>query len=37
MGVCNSMGVTVNGKRAKQVIQEVNEGQHDSLFAEKKA
>ena len=35
MGVCNSMGVTVNGKRANQVIKEVNEGQHDSLFAEK--
>lgn len=35
MGVCNSMGVNVNGKRARLVIQEVNEGQHDALFAEK--
>ena len=37
MGVCNSMGITVNGKRAKMAIQEVNEGKHDSLFAEKSA
>lgn len=35
MGACDSMGVTVNGKRAKLVILEVNSGQHDSLFAEK--
>ena len=37
MGVCNSMGVTVNGRRANLVIKEVNEGKHDSLFAEKSA
>ncbi len=32
LGTCNSMGVFVNGKRAIEVIKEVNEGEHDSLF-----
>lgn len=37
MGVCNSMGITVEGKQAKEVIKEVKEGRHNSLFEEKAA
>jgi len=32
IGVCNSMGVTVEGKPAKQVQQEIAEGKLDSKF-----
>jgi large subunit ribosomal protein L11 len=32
LGSCVSMGVTVNGKNAKEAIKEVNEGKHDSLL-----
>lgn len=32
-GACVSMGVTINGKSAKEVITEINEGKHDSLLA----
>jgi large subunit ribosomal protein L11 len=32
LGTCVSMGVTVDGKNAKEVIKEVNEGKHDSLL-----
>lgn len=32
LGTCFSMGVTVEGKKAKDVIKEVNEGKHDSLL-----
>jgi large subunit ribosomal protein L11 len=32
LGTCVSMGVTVDGKNAKVVIKEVNEGKHDSLL-----
>lgn len=32
LGSCVSMGVTINGKTAKAVIKEVNEGKHDSLL-----
>ena len=32
LGSCVSMGITVNGKNARQAIKEVNEGKHDSLF-----
>ncbi len=32
LGSCVSMGVTVNGKNAREAIKEVNEGRHDSLL-----
>jgi len=32
LGSCVSMGVNVNGKNAKEIIREVNEGKHDSLL-----
>ncbi len=32
LGTCVSMGVTVDGKNAKAVIKEVNEGKHDSML-----
>ena len=34
LGTCLSMGVTVEGKRAKEVIKEVDEGKYDQLIAE---
>jgi len=33
LGSCVSMGVNIDGKKAKDVIREVNEGKHDSLLA----
>lgn len=32
-GSCVSAGITIDGKNAKEVIREINEGKHDSLFA----
>jgi large subunit ribosomal protein L11 len=32
LGSCVSMGVNVDGKKAKDVIKEVNEGKHDTLL-----
>jgi len=32
MGVCNSMGVTVEGLRAKLAIKALNDGKFDSKF-----
>jgi large subunit ribosomal protein L11 len=32
LGTCVSMGVTVDGKNAKEIIKEMDEGKHDSLF-----
>lgn len=32
LGTCLSMGVTVEGKNAREVIKEVGEGKHDSLL-----
>ncbi len=32
LGSCVSMGVNIDGKRAKEVIREVEEGKHDSLL-----
>jgi len=32
LGSCVSMGIMVEGKSAKEVIEEVNEGKHDSLL-----
>lgn len=32
LGSCLSMGVTVDGKNAREVIKEVNQGQHNSLL-----
>ncbi|VVC02585.1 50S ribosomal protein L11 [Candidatus Bilamarchaeum dharawalense] len=32
LGTCVSMGVTIDGKNAKAMIKEVNEGKHDSLL-----
>jgi large subunit ribosomal protein L11 len=34
MGVCNSMGVTVEGKPAREAIKEVAEGKYDDLLKE---
>ncbi len=31
-GVCNSMGITVEGKPAKEAIKEINEGKFDDLL-----
>ncbi len=33
LGTCLSMGVTVEGKRAKEVIREVDEGKYDDIIA----
>ncbi|MBU0532659.1 50S ribosomal protein L11 [Candidatus Micrarchaeota archaeon] len=33
LGTCLSMGVTVEGKNAREIIKEINEGKHDSVFA----
>ncbi|MBU0591491.1 50S ribosomal protein L11 [Candidatus Micrarchaeota archaeon] len=32
LGTCLSMGVTIEGKNAREVIKEVNQGKHDSLL-----
>jgi large subunit ribosomal protein L11 len=32
LGSCVSMGVTIDGKNAKEAIKEVNDGKHDSLL-----
>jgi large subunit ribosomal protein L11 len=32
LGTCVSMGVTVDGRKAKDAIKEVNEGKHDSML-----
>jgi large subunit ribosomal protein L11 len=32
LGTCLSMGITVEGKNAREVIKEIDEGKHDSLF-----
>ncbi|MEW6035072.1 MAG: 50S ribosomal protein L11 [Candidatus Micrarchaeota archaeon] len=32
LGTCVSMGITVEGRNAKEAIREVNEGKHDSLL-----
>lgn len=32
LGTCLSMGVTIDGKNAREVIKEVDEGKHDSLL-----
>ena len=34
MGTCQQMGVTIEGRKASEIIKEVNEGKHDSLFEE---
>ena len=34
LGTALSMGVSVNGKNPKEVIKEIDEGKHDSLFAQ---
>src|SRR3989344_5974750 len=36
IGTCNSMAVTIEGKRAKEVQQEFRDGKWDSFFGEKK-
>ncbi len=33
LGTCVSLGITVEGKDAKKLIAEVNEGQHDSVLS----
>jgi len=33
LGTCVSVGVTVEGKDARELIREINEGKHDNLFA----
>lgn len=33
LGTCVSLGVTCEGKSAKEVIKEIKEGKHDKLFA----
>ncbi len=32
LGSCVSIGITINGKPAKEVLKEVNKGEHDSLL-----
>lgn len=32
LGSCVSMGITVDGKNAKEVVKEINNGEHDSLL-----
>ena len=34
-GTCKSLGITIEGKDARMVIREIDEGKHDSLFAGK--
>lgn len=34
LGTCLSMGVTINGKSAKEVLREVEEGEYDDLLTE---
>ena len=36
IGTCDSMGIIVEGKRAKEIIPEVNEGRFDKEIAEEK-
>ena len=31
-GTCVSSGINIDGKKAKDIIQEINEGKHDSMF-----
>lgn len=33
LGSCLSMGVTVDGKKARDVIKEINDGKHDSIMS----
>jgi large subunit ribosomal protein L11 len=33
IGVCDSMGITVEGKKAREIQQEIKEGKFDSVFA----
>jgi large subunit ribosomal protein L11 len=33
LGSCVSMGITVSGRNAKEILKEVDSGKHDSLFA----
>jgi len=33
LGTCVSVGITVEGKSAKEIIKEVNAGKHNALFA----
>lgn len=33
LGTCVSLGVTCEGKSAKEIIKEIKEGKHDKLFA----
>jgi len=33
VGTCGSLGVTVEGKEPKEVVSEINQGQHDKMFA----
>lgn len=35
IGSCVSMGVTVDGKNPREVLQEIEEGKHDKLLSEK--
>lgn len=32
LGTCDSMGVHVNGKRAREVIREIDKGEHSDVF-----
>lgn len=32
LGSCASMGITVEGKNPKEIVKEIDEGKHDSLF-----
>ena len=32
-GTCLSLGINIEGKNAREVIREIDEGKHDSLFA----
>ncbi len=32
-GSCTSIGITIDGKNAKDIIKEIDAGKHDSLFA----
>jgi large subunit ribosomal protein L11 len=33
LGTCKSMGIEVDGKDPREIIKEIDEGKHDSLFA----
>lgn len=35
IGTCDSMGITVEGKRAKEIMKDVDEGKYDSILLEK--